>query len=56
MIDIGVAPDVTPITIAYQNDARPSAKLIALIEHLKRTFGTPPYWDDDVPGPALTTI
>lgn len=56
VIDIGVDPDVTPITIAYQNDARPSAKLIALIEHLKRTFGTPPYWDDDVPGPALTTI
>jgi DNA-binding transcriptional LysR family regulator len=49
VIDIGVDPDITPISIAYQNDVRPSAKLTALIEHLRRTFGNPPYWDDDVP-------
>lgn len=49
VLDIGLEPDITPISIAYQNGVRPSAKLTALIEHLKRTFGTPPYWDDDVP-------
>ncbi len=49
VIDIGADPDVTPITIAYQNDTRPSAKLTALIEHLKRAFGNPPYWDEDLP-------
>jgi DNA-binding transcriptional LysR family regulator len=49
VIDIGVEPDLTPISIAYQNGVRPAAKLTALIEHLKLAFGTPPYWDDDVP-------
>ena len=49
IIDVGVDPDITPISIAYQNDVRPSAKLTALIEHLKRAFGNPPYWDDGAP-------
>lgn len=49
VIDIGVDPDITPIVIAYQNGIRPSAKLAALIEHLKNVFGNPPYWDDDLP-------
>lgn len=49
VVDIGADLDLTPISIVYQNDARPSAKLTALIEHLKRSFGTPPYWDEDVP-------
>ncbi len=46
IIDIGADPDITPISLAYQNDVRPSAKLTALIDHLKRTFGDPPYWDE----------
>ncbi len=46
MLDIGVSPDVTPITIAYQNGLGTSAKLRALIDHLKRAFGDPPYWDE----------
>lgn len=45
IIDIGVDPDLTPISIAYQNGAPPAAKLSALIDHLKRAFGDPPYWD-----------
>jgi hypothetical protein len=43
-VDIGLEPDVTPISIAY-HDAPPTAKLAAHIDHLKRAFGDPPYWD-----------
>lgn len=49
VLDVGVDPDVTPIVIAYQNGMRPSAKLAALIEHLKLAFGNPPYWDEGLP-------
>jgi DNA-binding transcriptional LysR family regulator len=52
IIDIGVDADETPISIAYHNGAPPSAKLTALIDHLKRAFGDPPYWDADIPLPA----
>lgn len=45
-LDIGADDDITPISIAYQNGVRPAVKLTALIEHLKSSFGTPPYWDD----------
>jgi DNA-binding transcriptional LysR family regulator len=45
MIDIGIDPDVTPITLAYHDGVGLSAKLQALIEHLRLAFGTPPYWD-----------
>lgn len=45
ILDVGVDDDVTPITLAYQNGVRPSAKLTALIDHLRRAFGNPPYWD-----------
>lgn len=48
ILDVGVEDDVTPITLAYQNGVRPSAKLAALIRHLKRVFGNPPYWDKDL--------
>ena len=46
MLDIGVDPDVTPITVAYHHDHGPSARLRALIDHLKLAFGDPPYWDE----------
>lgn len=45
-IDVGADEDITPITLAYPHDALPSAKLTALIDHLKRWFGDPPYWDE----------
>jgi hypothetical protein len=51
ILDVGVDDDVTPITLAYQNGVRPSAKLTALIDHLKRAFGNPPYWDEGLPLP-----
>ena len=44
MLDIGVAPDVTPITMAYQHG--PATRLRALVDHLKFAFGNPPYWDE----------
>jgi DNA-binding transcriptional LysR family regulator len=44
VVDIGLEPDVTPISIVY-HDVPPAAKLTALIDHLKRAFGDPPYWD-----------
>jgi DNA-binding transcriptional LysR family regulator len=46
ILDVGVDDDITPITLAYQNGVRPSAKLTALIDHLRRAFGNPPYWDE----------
>jgi DNA-binding transcriptional LysR family regulator len=54
ILDVGVDDDVTPISLAYQNGVRPSAKLNALIDHLKRAFGNPPYWDLGLPVRAGT--
>jgi DNA-binding transcriptional LysR family regulator len=51
ILDVGVDADVTPITLAYQNGVPPSAKLAALIDHLKLAFGDPPYWDTGLPVP-----
>jgi len=51
LVDIGLEPDVTPISIAYPG-VPPAAKLTALIEHLKRVFGDPPYWDIGVQLPG----
>lgn len=45
IIDVGVDPDETPISISYHNGVSPAAKLTALIGHLKRALGDPPYWD-----------
>jgi DNA-binding transcriptional LysR family regulator len=47
VVDIGLEPDITPISIAHHG-APPAAKVTALIEHLKRAFGDPPYWDTGV--------
>lgn len=44
MLEIGIAPDVTPITMAYQH--APATRLRAFIDHLKLAFGDPPYWDE----------
>jgi DNA-binding transcriptional LysR family regulator len=44
VVDMGLEPDVTPISIMH-HDVPPTAKLTALIDHLKRAFGEPPYWD-----------
>jgi DNA-binding transcriptional LysR family regulator len=43
VVDVGA--EAEPATIAYPNDRRVSAKVLALIAHLRATFGSPPYWD-----------
>jgi DNA-binding transcriptional LysR family regulator len=44
-IDIGMQPEEEFIFIAHPDGRHPSAKLRALADHLRRTFGSPPYWD-----------
>lgn len=44
-IKVELEPERAEIHLAYPKAQRPSAKLRALIVHLRETFGTPPYWD-----------
>jgi len=44
-VDIGVQPELEYIHIAHADGRRPSVKLRALADHLRATFGSPPYWD-----------
>lgn len=44
-IDVGQASEPEFIFLAHPEGRRPSAKLRALAEHLRRAFGDPPYWD-----------
>jgi DNA-binding transcriptional LysR family regulator len=45
IVDVGAEAEPAAIFIAYPNDRRVSAKVLALIAHLRATFGSPPYWD-----------
>jgi DNA-binding transcriptional LysR family regulator len=45
VVDVGAEAGPATIFIAYPNDRRVSAKVLALIAHLRATFGTPPYWE-----------
>jgi DNA-binding transcriptional LysR family regulator len=45
IVDVGRTPEGAEIHLTYPKTQRPSAKLRAVIEHLKATFGDPPYWD-----------
>ncbi len=45
LVDIGLEPEGADLYIAHPKDRGPSAKLRALIDHLRRTFGDPPYWE-----------
>ncbi len=56
MLDIGVDPDVTPVTIAYHHGPGPSRRLRALIDHLTLAFGDPPYWDRALTLPASAPV
>jgi DNA-binding transcriptional LysR family regulator len=47
-IDIGAEAEPGTIFIGYPTDRRVSAKVLALISHLRATFGSPPYWDRGV--------
>lgn len=44
-VDVGVEAEPATIFIGYPTDRRVSAKLLALITHLRTTFGSPPYWE-----------
>ena len=45
VVDVGAEAEPATIFIAYPNDRRVSAKVLALIAHLRAAFGTPPYWE-----------
>lgn len=44
-IDVGFRPEPEFIYMAHPEGRRPSAKLRAMAEHLKKAFGDPPHWD-----------
>jgi DNA-binding transcriptional LysR family regulator len=44
-IDIGVEAEGAELFLAYPRDRTVSAKILALIDSLRRSFGEPPYWD-----------
>jgi len=48
VVDIGAEAEPATIFIAYPNDRRVSAKVQALVAHLRASFGAPPYWDRQV--------
>ena len=48
MIEIGVRPEEEFIFVAHPKGRSPSAKLKALVQHLRAAFGTPPYWQRDI--------
>jgi DNA-binding transcriptional LysR family regulator len=45
VVDVGAEAEPATIFTAYPNDRRVSAKVLALISHLRTTFGAPPYWE-----------
>jgi DNA-binding transcriptional LysR family regulator len=45
LLDIGMAAGPATIFLAYPNDRRVSAKVLALAAHLRAAFGTPAYWE-----------
>jgi DNA-binding transcriptional LysR family regulator len=45
VVDVGAEAEPASIVIGYPTDRRVSAKVLALIAHLRTTFGTPPYWE-----------
>ncbi|AHG47824.1 LysR family transcriptional regulator [Rhizobium leguminosarum bv. trifolii CB782] len=44
-IDVGRRPEAEFIYMAHPEGRNPSAKLRAIADHLKKSFGDPPYWD-----------
>ncbi|WP_431321172.1 LysR substrate-binding domain-containing protein [Rhizobium sp. YTU87027] len=44
-IDVGYRPEAEFIYMAHPEGRNPSAKLRAVADHLRKSFGDPPYWD-----------
>jgi DNA-binding transcriptional LysR family regulator len=47
-VDVGAEAESAEIFVAYPAGQGASAKLRALIVHLRESFGSPPYWDRDL--------
>jgi DNA-binding transcriptional LysR family regulator len=45
VIGVGIQAEDEFIYIAHPEGRRPSAKLRALADHLRKAFGSPPYWE-----------
>jgi DNA-binding transcriptional LysR family regulator len=45
LLDVGAETEPATVFIGYPNARRVSAKVLALIAHLRAAFGTPPYWE-----------
>jgi len=45
ILDVGADADSATIFIAYPKDRAGSAKIAAMIAHVRGAFGSPPYWD-----------
>lgn len=45
MVDVGLEAEGAQIHMAYPRAHGPAAKVRALVDHLRRAFGTPPYWE-----------
>ncbi|WP_413988614.1 LysR substrate-binding domain-containing protein [Labrys okinawensis] len=48
VVDVGIRPEGEAIFLAHPEGRRPSAKLRALADYLRRAFGDPPYWEEGV--------
>jgi len=48
-IELDHQPETEFVFMAHPQGRNPPAKLRALAEHLRQRFGSPPYWDPDLP-------
>ncbi len=44
-LNVGYEPEGADLSLAYPRDRSASAKLLALMRHLRLAFGSPPYWE-----------
>ena len=44
-VDIGMEAEGAELFVVYPRERNPSAKVLALVASLRRSFGDPPYWD-----------
>jgi DNA-binding transcriptional LysR family regulator len=49
IVDVGERTEAADVHLIYRKDSGGSAKLRALVRHLRRAFGDPPYWEKGLP-------
>lgn len=49
VVDVGARTEAADIHLIYRKDSGGSAKLRALIRHLRSAFGDPPHWEQGLP-------